>query len=447
MVCQGRQLSVGILIFHVRYGSQGDLQTMITRIHVRRLSVLAVIGISSVFLTSYAQSQTPPQKPGNWPGWRGPNRDGISTESQWMASLPKEGPKQLWKFSLGPGCASVSVSLCRVYAMGNKKDFDIVYCIDPETGIDLWKHTYQCPLDPDSFEGGPAATPTVDAKRVYTLSRQGHLFCLDALSGDVKWSYEAQKEWGANRPGWGFSGSPLVEKDLLIVNADLVLSLDKRTGEVIWRTDPLGADYSSPVAFDLGEKRCLAIFCTKGLVILNVEDGAELCSLPWKTAWDVNATTPIIEGDKIFVSSGYKVGGGVIQVAEANAHLVWENKNMRNHFNSCVLWKENLYGFDETTLTSMNFATGSVNWSQDGLGKGSLTLADGKLIILSEQGELVITQASRQGYKEVSRAQVLDGRCWVVPVLANGRLYCKNNQGTLVCLDLRKPDQTSDNDL
>ena len=197
-----------------------------------------------------------------------------------------------------------------------------------------------------------------------------------------------------------------------------------------------GASYSSPIAFNLDGIRRLAVFLASGLVILNAENGQELSQQPWKTKYDVNAATPIVSGDKVFISSGYNTGCALVQVSGDKPTVIWQNKSMRNHFNSCVLWEGYLYGFDESELKCLDFQTGEEKWSQKGLGKGSLMFADNKLIIMGDKGDLVIAEASPEGFKEISRAKVLSGLCWTVPVLSGGKLYCRNHPGDLVCLDV-----------
>ena len=378
----------------------------------------------------------------DWPQWRGPNRDGISTETGWSSQWGADGPKQLFKLNVGIGCSAVAVSQGKLYTMGNAKNSDTVWCLDPASGKEIWKQSYECPLDPHMFEGGPGATPTVDGERVYTLSRAGHLHCLDAKTGKVVWMKHLVKDLGGKVPTWGYAGSPLVLEKRVIVDVGApgaaTVALDKTSGEVAWKSGDEGAGYGAPLAFEQGGKRLLALFDGYGLVLREADSGKPLARQEWKTNYEINASTPIVSGDKIFVSSGYGKGAALFDFTGSELKYVWQTKKMRNHFNSCVLWKGNLYGFDESKFACLDFATGDVKWSQDDLGKGSLMVADGKLIIQSETGDLVIAEASPAAFKQLARAKVLDKRCWVVPVLANGRIYCKNNLGDLVALAVTK---------
>ncbi|MBM3237793.1 alcohol dehydrogenase [Candidatus Poribacteria bacterium] len=371
----------------------------------------------------------------DWHQWRGPNRDGISTEKGWLSIWPEGGPKVLWKTSVGTGYSTVSVSNGRVYTMGNAEKTDTVYCLDANTGDVVWTHSYPCVAEGGGHPG-TASTPTVDGKVVYTLSRDGDLFCLDANLGKVIWSKVLQKDFKVKVPGWSFACSPLVLDNWLILDVGPTLALDKATGNLVWKSKEYAPSYSSPFLFKFNGLRRLAVFPATGLVVLDAENGKELGILPWKGGPDVNAVTPIVAGDKIFISSGYDTGCALVQFSGNKLTTIWQNKTMRNHFNSCVLWEGHLYGFDETTLKCLDFQTGDEKWAQRGLGKGSLMLADGKLIVMGDKGDLVIAEVSPERFKEISRAKVLSGLCWTVPVLSGGKLYCRNHEGTLVCLDV-----------
>ncbi len=380
----------------------------------------------------------------DWPQWRGPNRDGISNETQWSSMWPADGPKQLWKTSVGTGYSSVAVSNGRVYTMGNRDKTDTIYCLDANTGTEIWNHSYPCVAD-GAGHPGPASTPTVEGEFVYILSREGDLFCLDANSGKPIWSKHIVNDLGAKYPEWGYATSPLVLDNMIIMDAGAALAVDKSNGNLIWKTKDYGKSwgikeqgggYSSPYAFNLNGKQLLAVFNSSGLVILDPSSGRELVLHPWKTNYNINGATPIVSGSKIFISSGYSVGCALLEISESGLTTIWQNKNMSNHFASCVLWEGHLYGFDENQLRCLDWKTGDLKWTQRGLGKGSLMLADGKLIIMGDKGDLAIAEASPDSYKELARARVLSGLCWTVPVLSGGKIYCRNHEGELLCLDV-----------
>ena len=373
----------------------------------------------------------------DWYRWRGPDLNGISKETGWQAQWPAEGPKELWKASVGTGFASFSVSGGRVYTMGNAKDTDSTFCLDARTGAVVWHHSYPCPLDPKNFEGGPCATPTVMDGRVYTFSRKGDLFCLDAAKGNVIWSKQLNKELGLEIPTWGCASSALVEGELVVVNMGSAgMALDKKSGKVVWVSSKSAGAYATPVPLTIGGDLCVAILTRQSLVAVKAAGGQVVWSYPWKTDYDLNAADPIVAGDKVFISSGYNHGGAVLKISGKAAEKVWENKNMRNHFDSCVLWEGYLYGPDDNGLRCLAFDTGGLKWTDGGFGKGSLMVADGKLVGLSEKGELIIAEPTPAAFKPISRAKVLSGKCWTTPVLSNGHIYCRNAVGDVVCLDV-----------
>lgn len=381
----------------------------------------------------------------DWPRWRGANGDGISTEKEWSYRWSGD-PKELWKAEVGTGYSAMSISQGRLVTMGNTADVDTVYCLDANTGKELWKHSYPCiAKDPNGFPG-TRVTPTIDGDLVFTVSRQGQFFCLTLSDGKVVWSKNYAKDFNAPvpEPGtkqwWGYSGSPWVENDLVIFETggpgSSLVACNKKDGKLVWKNgaDPVG--YSSTIGFTYKGNRCLATFSAAGIVGRNLKDGKELWRHPWKTDYNVNAATPIVDGDKVFISSGYNTGCALVQFSEKPPKVLWHNKHMRNHVNSCVLWQGHLYGFDEKELRCLDFTTGEMKWADKSFGKGSLMLADGKLIIFSDNGRLATAEASLAGYKEISSSQPLGGKnTWTVPVLANGKMYCRSWEN-LVCLDV-----------
>ena len=374
---------------------------------------------------------------GDWPCWRGPDRNGISLEKGWQAQWPAAGPKQLWRAAVGTGFSSFSVSGGHVFMMGNSNNNDCVFCLEADTGKKVWEQSYPCLLDPKNFEGGPCATPTVADGRIYTFSRKGDLFCLDAAKGTVLWSKNLNRELGLEIPTWGCASSALVEGAMVVVNMGSAgVALDTKSGKVIWVSAKSAGAYATPVPMKFGGEQCLAILTRQSLVAVEAADGRQLWSYPWKTDYDVNAADPIVDGDKVFISSGYNHGCALLKVTGSTPEKVWENKNLRNHFNSCVLWQGHLYGPDDSGLRCVVFETGELKWTNHEFGKGSLMVADGKLVALSEKGELIIAEPSPVEFKPISRAQVLTGKCWTTPVLSNGHIYCRNAAGDVVCLDV-----------
>jgi outer membrane protein assembly factor BamB len=408
-----------------------DLQRMIKS--YRKVLILG-IGISAIVFSS--------ARAADWPNYRGPNYDGISSETGFSASWPEAGPKVLWKYSLGTGFASMAVSNGRVYATGNIDDKDFLYCLDVATGKEIWKKSYPCPLYSKNHEGGPCATPTIDGNAVYTFSKDGDAIRFNASIGEIVWHKKLNKELGMKFPTWYFAGSPFIAGNLVIYNAGTYgVALNKNDGSMVWQNGKSACGYSTAVPYEIaGQKGVVMAVCDE-LVGLNPTNGKVLWKFPWKTSYDINAADAIVSGDTIFISSGYNKGCALLKINGGDVAKVWQNKNMRNQINCSVLFEGHIYGFDGQVggggkLTCIDLATGDKKWSQGGMGTGSLMIAGGKLIILGERGKLVIAEASTAGYKELASAEILTGKCWTYPVLANGRIFARNAAGQLVCVDV-----------
>lgn len=378
----------------------------------------------------------------DWPQWRGPDQNGISKETGWSAKWPASGPKQLWKAQVGQGYSSFAVSSGRVYTTGNEKDQETIFCLDANTGVEIWKHTFDSKLDPKYYDGGTSATPTVDGERVFTINKRGLVQCLDAIKGGVIWSKNLPEELKIKIPEWGFAGSITVVGGNILLNVGTAgTMLDKLTGKVVWTSGTDVSGYSTPILFDANGERAALFMIKQDAVAVKTTDGKELWRAPWKVSYDVNAADPILAGGKLFVSAGYNRGGALFDVTATPAKQVWENKNMRNHFNPSVLLGGNLYGIDgdstktDSALRCVDFQTGEIKWTEK-TGFGSVTAADGKLIVLTSKGELLVADASPANFKPISRTQALGGKCWTTPVLANGKIYCRNSAGQVICLDV-----------
>ncbi|HPD48007.1 MAG TPA: PQQ-like beta-propeller repeat protein [Anaerohalosphaeraceae bacterium] len=389
-----------------------------------------------------------PIRAADWPHWRGPHYDGISRETDWRS----DKLKVLWRQNVQTGFSSVVVSEGRLYTMGNSgsdtnkypnNQADTVFCLDAETGDILWRHSYKCPLLPRQYEGGPSATPTVAGDRVYTFSKVGDVCCIDAASGRVIWTRSVVGELGVETPGWGFAGSPVVWNGRVILSAgESGLALDAATGKVIWQNGRAPCGYSTAVPFQTEGRDMLALLNATALVGVKPDTGEVMWRIPWPTKDGFNMADPVIAGDltkTIFISSGYRQGCAKIIAACDRAEVVWKTQAMRNHLATCVLLDGYLYGMDYYTLACVDHATGEVKWTHRGLGQGSLTASiDGRLIILGEKGQLVIARANPAAFEPLVEMQPITGRCWTVPVLANGRIYLRNAVRELVCLEARK---------
>ena len=383
----------------------------------------------------------------DWPQWRGPNRNGISQEKGWVDQFPEQGPAIAWKATVGLGFSSFVVGNGKLYTAGHAEGSDTVFCFEATSGKPIWKHSYPAELGNKFFEGGTTGSPTLDGNHLYWLSRWGDLFCFDAATGKVIWNRQLAKETGTRIPTWGLTGAPTVYENLLILNVgDAGMAVEKATGKEVWRSGEGDAGYSTPLPVPRGGKT--EILLSNGEAFLSVEPltGKENWRMKWLTEYGVNASDPIPYSDKVFIASGYNKGCALIQPGASAAvepEIIWKSRVLRSQLNGPVLVDKFLYGLDGDTtarvpLKCIEIETGKERWLQREFGTGGLIVADGKIIALSAGGELMIAPVSPEAFTPSARAKVLTGKCWTAPVLANGLVYCRNSQGDIVAVDLRK---------
>jgi outer membrane protein assembly factor BamB len=244
----------------------------------------------------------------------------------------------MWSFSIGSGYSAVSISHGKLYASGNTNQTDTIWCLESTTGREIWRHSYPCRTNPRQERFGPAASPFVEEGRVYTLSLEGELFCFDPDSGKVLWSKQVAREVGARAPQWGFSGSPLISGDLLILNVGSAgTAIEKASGRIAWTSGNSPSGYASPVAFNFDGRRQVAIFGADALICVNPTDGKELWRQPWETEYGINVADPVVSWDKAFISSNYGKGCGLVQFGAGKPRLVWQNHNLHAHITSTLV--------------------------------------------------------------------------------------------------------------
>ncbi|MBN2137936.1 MAG: PQQ-binding-like beta-propeller repeat protein [Sedimentisphaerales bacterium] len=379
----------------------------------------------------------------DWPIYRGPNHNGFSNETGWNSEWGTAGPKKLWTKSIGVGFSSITVADGRAYMTGNSGEKsgakDTVFCLDANTGKEIWKHTFDCPLEAKYYEGGTLASPTADGKVVYTISKMGDLFCLDAATGKVVWQKNVNKEYGFKLPTWHFAGSPMVVGNMLVFNlGNAGAAIDKQTGALVWDNGKDICGYATPVPCKIEGADLLVIAGADSLAAARPADGKVLWTHEFVNKHKVSAADPIISGTNVFASSGYNRGCMLIDVAGGNPKQIYDNREMRNHMNCSMLYEGHIYGFDENNLKCIGFKDGAEKWSDGSMGKGALMMSvDGRMIIMSDKGELVIAKADPSSFKVLARAQILPtGKCWTVPVLSNGKIYARNARGDAVCVDV-----------
>ena len=380
----------------------------------------------------------------DWSRWRGPNGDGISTETQWTSHWPEAGPRIVWTAEVGIGFSSCVTHGNQMLTVGHANETDTVVCLDIDDGHLVWKFDYPAPLDDRDFEGGPTSTPTIDERCVYVLSRTGELFCLDLASGALQWKVQVAEKASVRLPSWGCAAAPLIVGERMILNlGESGVVVNKRDGELIWRSNDKESGYATPVLIH-GQDQTTAVFASsRAFIGVDLDSGERLWTERWLTSFGCNAADPILHEGRMFLSSGYNRGAALFQFVDGKPQVVWKNKEMQNQLHSSLLYQDHLYGIDgnmdyEPRLRCMEWSTGNVVWSTDDLHPGGLTMAGGQLLILTDTGELVVAPANTQGFNEVARGRVLDGKCWTSPVLSGGRVFCRSVQGQVACVDLRQ---------
>lgn len=366
----------------------------------------------------------------DWPNFRGPAYSGRTSEEPWKGGALK----QLWNRQVGEGFSGVSVVGSRAYTMGWSEGKDHLLCLDAASGRQVWRYSYACPRG-DSYTGS-RATPSVRAGRVYSISRAGQAYCLNATNGRLIWSTNLQRETGAELPQWGFGTSALLHGDLVIYGVGTAgAALDARTGRLVWKSGGGKAGYATPVPYRApGLAPGVAIFTTSAVVGVVPATGRPAWRYPWQTRFDINAADPVFNGNRVFISSNYGRGGAVIELKGSRAAKVWENRNMRNHFHASIWIGDYLYGNDENTLRCIDARTGATQWSERGMGKGGLIATGGNLLVLTERGELMLVQATPQKFIKLGSHQLPRGEYWTSPTAAGGRIFGRSHEGALTCL-------------
>lgn len=423
----------------------GIIVAFVALVLVRNPQILA--GDKEAFdkLAGKAIALAPPSGD-DWPQWRGIDRDGIGRAPGMPTDWKKTPPKRLWTAPCGGGFGSLAVTGGRVYLQDFKDGQERVICLDAETGKEKWVHAY--PVSYAGFQrgyaSGPRATPTVHDGRIYTVGATGTFLCLQA-PGDqprVVWQHDLMKEFDAEMPIWGFASSPLIEGDLVIVqaggNRGTVVAFNRISGEKVWAALNESTGYSSAMAATVAGERQIVAFTAARLVGLRPNDGGELWAFNWPTRFDANIATPIIAGDFIFISSGYNAGCALLQITnqggqfKAEEVFVKRNKLMRTHHMTCVLKDGHVYGFDDgrAELTCVDLKTAKATWQSNKLAKGCLILAEGDLIVLSQDGTLSLVEATPEEFRlKGSVKGVLSGEtCWALPALANGKLFLRDEE-------------------
>lgn len=379
----------------------------------------------------------------DWPQLLGPTRN-LTYTGPFAAAPGKAAFQNLWKKPVGEGFSAAIVAGGRLLVFHRQNNKEILDALDPATGATQWSFSYPTGYRDDfGFSEGPRATPTADAAAglVFTYGAEGTLSAVKLETGAKVWQLDARQAFGIRKEFFGTGCSPLIEGDRLLMNIGGVsqgagiIALDKRTGKTLWKALTHEAGYSSPIAATIGGARHALFFTREGLVDADPATGRIRFEQRWRArmAASVNAAVPVVVGDEVFVSSSYATGAALWKIAGDSAKLVWSgDESMSNHYSTSVYHDGHLYGFhgrqeEGQELRAIEWKTGKVKWSVPGLKAGTVTLAGSHLLVLRENGELLIAPASPKEFKPVKKVQVAEGVVRAYPALAGGRLYVRTD--------------------
>jgi outer membrane protein assembly factor BamB len=400
-------------------------------------------------LGAAAFSQAPAPVRHDWPQWQGPDRNGISKETGLLQEWPAAGPPVVWsQTGLGGGYGSVAVAGDRIFVQGLRGSMTVVHSLDRATGKNLWSKNLGPGGDNDRGDG-PRGTPTVDADRLYVLTENGQLVCLRVEDATVVWQRNILREFSGRNINWLISESPLVDGDRVVVTPGGrgagIVALNKMTGQTIWTSKELNdeAGYSSAVVVDVGGVRAYTTITSDAAVGVRASDGKLLWRYPTPANGTANITTPVVSGNRVFYTSAYGTGGGLLnltaQGGEIRAQEAYFTRDMQNHHGGVVLVNGTLYGFNNAILTAIDFASGRMLWRDRSVGKGAVTYADNRLYILGEGHVVGLAEVNASRYRETGRFSIADQGLpsWSHPVVSGGRLYIRN-QGILTAYNVAR---------
>lgn len=381
----------------------------------------------------------------SWPQFRGVLGDGVARGGPRLAPWDSEGPREVWRVAVGEGFASVSAVGSRVFTLFADDESEFVGAFDADTGRELWRRRLGDRFE-EQYGDGPRSTPAVDGARVYAVGSHGRLTALAVEDGGTEWSLDLRERFGGKVPLYGHVPSPLLEGDAVILEVgggegEAIAAVDCASGEVRWTAHSDKMGYSSPIVLEAAGERSL-VFATPTRILG--------LSLTGETLWQYEMTgtsglefpisSPVaVPPDRVYVAHRGDGGSLLMRIDPTGGYAteeVWASRLMVNHWSSSVHLDGTLYGFHNATLKAVSAATGEVAWAKRGLGKGSLIAAGGRLLVLSDRGELLLVDATPAGYRELGRMPVLTrGKSWTAPAVVGSRVYLRNHL-EMVALDL-----------
>jgi outer membrane protein assembly factor BamB len=391
-----------------------------------------------------------PKPETDWPQYLGPARDGVYRGPALAETWGANGPRVVWQKPVGQGFSGPVVAGSRLVLFHRVGARELVETFDAKTGAAQWSYGYPTAYRDDfGFDEGPRAVPVVASGVVYTFGAEGQLHAVSLETGKALWSVDTMRRYAVAKAFFGAAGSPLVEDGRVIANVGGrgagIVAFDAKTGKELWKATDDEASYSSGAGATIGGRR-YAVFLTRtGLVGLDPATGQVQFQRRWRSRQNasVNTATPVVVGDLIFVSAEYGPGAGTLRLQGSALTELWTSDDvLSNHYATSVYADGFLFGYHGRqefgqSFRAVDFRTGKVRWSEEGVVAGSVILAGNRLLMLRESGELVLAPASPDGFKPLARARILPAPVRAFPALADGRLYARNEK-TLVCVDLAR---------
>jgi len=391
------------------------------------------------------------QAQSDWAQWGGPKRDFTTTSKGLAATWPATGPKQLWTRPLGAGHSAILASGNTLYTMYSVGDQEVVIALAADTGKTIWEYKYDAPAAGMNFEAGvgPHSTPLLVDNMLYTVGATGKLFALDKKSGQVAWSHDLWKDYGGRKMDRGYSCSPLAYKNTIILTLggrenQTLIAFNQKDGTVAWKNGSLDMSPSSPILINVDGQEQLVAFLGKVVAGIDPNNGNLLWSHPHVTEWGLNITMPVWGSDNLlFISSAYSGGSRVLKLTQKDgkttAEELWFHRRMRVHHGTAIRIGDYVYGssgdFGPAFFAAVNVKTGEIAYQDRTFPKSNFVLADGKLIILDEDGNLALATATPTELKVISKVSVLKNLAWTVPTLVGTKLYLRDRR-TITALDL-----------
>ncbi|MDX1950883.1 MAG: PQQ-binding-like beta-propeller repeat protein [Verrucomicrobiota bacterium] len=389
----------------------------------------------------------------DWPEYRGPNQNGISSEK---ISWSSQGPRELWKAPMNAGFSSITVSDGKAYTLVLQKiegvDREVCVAFDATSGKQLWT----APLSVAKYDGGgndgtpdnkggdgPRSTPAIVGDSVYVLDARLTLHCFNTADGKTKWSKDIAKEHNGKLITWQNAASPVVEGNLIFVagggEGEALLGIDRNTGKTVWKAEDDKITHATPITTEIHGVKQVIFFTQKGLVALTLDSGKVL----WRHPYQFNVSTaasPVVAGDIVYCSAGYGVGAGAARIKKTGdaweATEIWRvrGNQLANHWSTPVYKDGYLYGmfqfkeYGKGALKCVEMATGKEIWSEPNFGPGNVTLVSDKLLVLGDRGQLVLVDPSPTSYKELGRMETVEGKCWSTPTFSSGRIFVRSTK-------------------